>query len=57
MNLNKSCIEIDYGFDYTGRRETIDAIRGRMCLYGNKKELSAEEEWERQSPSCSSSGR
>jgi len=37
----------DYGFDYTGRRETIDAIRGRMCINGNTKEFSTEEAWER----------
>lgn len=32
----------EYGFDYSGRRETIDRIRGRRCIYGDKTELSKE---------------
>jgi hypothetical protein len=31
----------DYGFDFSGRRDTIDAIRERKCLYGFAPELSA----------------
>jgi len=45
----------DYGFDYSGRRETIDAIRGRRCIYGDKTELSAEGKQERQ-PFANTSG-
>ena len=32
----------DYGFDYSGRRETVDLIRKRRCIYGNKKKLPAD---------------
>lgn len=31
----------DYGFDYSGRPETIEQIRKRRCVYGNTKKLSA----------------
>lgn len=30
----------DYGFDYSGRCDTIDNIRKGRCLYGVTKELS-----------------
>lgn len=36
----------DYGFDYSGRRETVDTIRKRRCIYGNKTEFSAQDERE-----------
>lgn len=32
----------DYGFDYSGDKETIDRIRKRRCIYGNPKKLSAD---------------
>lgn len=36
----------DYGFDYSGRRETVERIRKRRCINGNPEKLSAEGEWE-----------
>lgn len=36
----------DYGFDYSGRRETIDNIRRRRCINGNPQKLPEEDEWE-----------
>lgn len=35
----------DYGFDYSGRRETVERIRKRRCINGNPEKLSAEGEW------------
>lgn len=32
----------DYGFDYSGDPETIENIRKRRCIYGNKKKLPAD---------------
>ena len=34
----------DYGFDYSGRRETVDLIRKRRCIYGNKAQFPAQNE-------------
>lgn len=34
----------DYGFDYSGRRETVEQIRKRRCIYGNTKKSSKEGE-------------
>lgn len=34
----------DYGFDYSGRRETVEQIRKRRCIYGNKKKPPKEGE-------------
>lgn len=36
----------DCGFDYSGRRETVERIRKRRCINGNPEKLSAEGEWE-----------
>ncbi|WP_298014361.1 hypothetical protein [uncultured Megasphaera sp.] len=32
----------DYGFDYSGNPETVENIRKRRCIYGNKKKLPAD---------------
>ena len=32
----------DYGFDYSGDPETVENIRKRRCIYGNKKKLPAD---------------
>lgn len=32
----------DYGFDYSGDPETVEKIRKRRCIYGNKKKLPAD---------------
>lgn len=34
----------DYGFDYSGRRETVGLIRKRRCIYGNKAQFPAQNE-------------
>lgn len=34
----------DYGFDYSGRQETVEQIRKRRCIYGNKKKPPKEGE-------------
>lgn len=34
----------DYGFDYSGRRETVEHIRKRRCINGNTKKPSKEGE-------------
>lgn len=34
----------DYGFDYSGRRETVEQIRKRRCIYGNTKKPPKEGE-------------
>ena len=36
----------DYGFDYSGRRETVERIWKRRCINGNPEKLSAVGEWE-----------
>lgn len=36
----------DYGFDYSGRRETVEYIRKRRCMNGNTKKSPAEDERE-----------
>lgn len=43
----QSVVLRDYGFDYSGRRDTVDAIRGRKCINGNKAKFSTEDERER----------
>lgn len=32
----------DYGFDYSGRRETVERIRKRRCINGNPAKLPEE---------------
>ena len=32
----------DYGFDYSGRRETVEEIRRKRCVYGNTAQLPAQ---------------
>ncbi len=36
----------DYGFDFSGRRETVENIRKRRCIYGNTAQLPAQDERE-----------
>lgn len=36
----------DYGFDYSGRRETVERIRKRRCINGNQKKPPEENERE-----------
>lgn len=36
----------DYGFDYSGRLETVENIRKRRCMNGNTTQLSAQDERE-----------
>lgn len=36
----------DYGFDFSGRRETVESIRKRRCMNGNAAQLPAQNERE-----------
>ena len=36
----------DYGFDYSGRRETVEKIRRKRCINGNTKKLPAPDDRE-----------
>lgn len=36
----------DYGFDYSGRRETVENIRRKRCVYGNTAKLPAQDQRE-----------
>ena len=40
----QTLVHRDYGIDYSGRRETVDLIRKRRCIYGNKAQFPAQNE-------------